>query len=300
MWPAARDLYLSCVEEDPDYAPAWARLGRIQHVIGKYLSSGTPDDLVRAEAAFRRALDLNPDLAMTHKLLAQLEVDLGRAHEAMARLIERTHVADPELLAGLVSACRYCGLLDASVAAHERAVELDPKIRTSVVHTWFLQGDYARAATAKFTDAPYVVAVSLQALGRGETALPVLRDLESKNTTRMREFMAAARTLIEGNAAESIAAIGRLVDSGFRDPEGLYYLSRHLAHLGEAKGAFDLFSRVVAGGFFCFPAMARDPWLDPLREDGGFKALLGQAESQHRAALVTFERSGKGRLAGNA
>jgi tetratricopeptide (TPR) repeat protein len=296
----ARDLYLKCVEEDPGYAPAWARLGRIQHVMGKYLPTGTQDDLVHAEAAFRRALDLNPDLAMTHKLLAQLEVDLGHAHDAMARLTGRTHIADPELLAGLVSACRYCGLLDASVAAHARAIELDPKIRTSVAHTWFLQADYARVATVRFSDAPYIVAVSLKELGRGEAALPVLRDLESRNTTRFRDFMTAARALLEDNAVESIAAIGRLVDSDFRDPEGLFYLSRHLAHLGEPKGALDLFSRVVAGGFFCFPAMARDPWLDPLRENPAFTRLLGQAESQHRAALAAFEQSGGGRLTRNS
>jgi DNA-binding winged helix-turn-helix (wHTH) protein len=120
QWSIALDLYLQCVDEDPDYAPAWARLGRIHHVMGKYLPTGTQDGLVLAEAAFRRALALNPDLTIAHKLFAQLEVDLGRAHDAMIRLIERAHTADPELLAGLVSACRYCGLLDASVAAHLR------------------------------------------------------------------------------------------------------------------------------------------------------------------------------------
>jgi hypothetical protein len=70
---------------------------------------------------------LNPDLPIAHKLFAQLEVDFGRAQDAMIRLIERAHAADPELLAGLVSACRYCGLLDASFAAHDRARELEPK-----------------------------------------------------------------------------------------------------------------------------------------------------------------------------
>ena len=83
----------------------------------------------------------------------------------MVRLIERAHTADPELLAGLVSACRYCGLLDASVAAHVRALDLEPKIRTSVAHTWFLQADHARVATVKIADYPYIVAISLAELG---------------------------------------------------------------------------------------------------------------------------------------
>ena len=73
QWGAARDLYLRCVEADPCYAPAWARLGRIHHVMAKYLTTGAKDGLARAEAAFRQALDLNPDLAIAHKFYAQLE-----------------------------------------------------------------------------------------------------------------------------------------------------------------------------------------------------------------------------------
>ena len=300
LWSVARDLYLQCVEEDPQYAPAWARLGRIYHVMAKYLPTGTQESLVHSEAAFRRALELNPDLAIAHKLFAQLEVDLGRARDAMIRLIERGHTVDPELLAGLVSACRYCGLLDASVAAHMRALELDPAVRTSVGHTWFLQADHARVATVKIAEYPYVVAISLGELGRGEEVLPVLRELEHKMSTRLRDFVVAARTLLEGNAAESIAAVGRVVSSDFRDPEGLFYLSRHLAHLNEVNPALDLLERVVASGFFCFPAMARDPWLDSLRKKPAFTKLLRQAEARHQEALAAFERHGGDKVLGIA
>lgn len=288
QWTVARDLYLRCVEEDPRYAPAWARLGRIHHVMAKYLDSGTRDGLDRAEAAFRRALELNPDLPLAHKLFAQLEVDLGRARDAMARLTGQAHSADPELLAGLVSVCRYCGLLDASVAAHTRALSLDPRIRTSVPHTWFLQADYARVAGVKFEEFPYIVALSFAALGRENEILPAIRDSEQTTKTRLRDFATAARASIEGNAAETIAAVGRIVDSDFRDPEGLFYLSRHLAHHNEVDPALHLLERVVAGGFFCFPAMDRDPWLDPLRDKPAFTKLLRQAETQHREASAAF------------
>ena len=36
----ARDLYLRCLEEDPHFAPAWARLGRCHRVIGKFFEAG--------------------------------------------------------------------------------------------------------------------------------------------------------------------------------------------------------------------------------------------------------------------
>ena len=296
QWGAARDLYLQSVEDDPAYAPAWARLGRIHHVMGKYLPTGTRETLIQAEAAFRRSLELNPELTITHKLYAQLEVDLGRAHDAMVRLIERARVADPDLLAGLVTACRYCGLLDASLAAHARAKDLDPKVGTSVAHTWFQQGDYARVANLKFAEAPYIAALSLAEQGRVHAVLPVIRDFESRNPTRIRDFVGAARALLENDKAESIAAVGRVVKSDFRDPEGLYYLSRHLAHLGETAAALELFDRVVGGGYYCYPAMARDPWLDPLRKKPAFVKLLKQAEHQHERARAAFEKLGGDRL----
>jgi hypothetical protein len=45
---------------------------------------------------------------------------------------------------------------------------------------------------------------------------------------------------------------------------------------------------VVEGGFFCFPAMTHDPWLDPLRKKPSFMRQLRQAESQHRKAAAAF------------
>lgn len=299
QWGAARDLYLRSVEADPCYAPAWARLGRIHHVMAKYLTTGAGEGLKQAEAAFRQALDLNPDLAIAHKFYAQLEVDLGRAGDAMARLLPRAQAAaDPELFAALISPLRYCGLLEASVAAYARAVALEPAIRTSVVHTWFLQRDHKRVASTRLEDNPYIVALSLAEVGRGSEAAATLLNLEEKIKTRMRDFMMAARTMIEGDAEASIAAVERIVHSAFSDPEGLLYLTRHLAHLNQVDAALELFERVVGGGIFCYPAMSSDPWLDPLRTRPQFVGLLEKTEQQHRIAAAEFARLEGNRILG--
>jgi hypothetical protein len=76
---------------------------------------------------------------VAHKLYAHREAEMGRARDALVRLLglARTARTDPEVFAGLVHACRHCGLLEASEAAHREARRLDPHISTSVVYTWW-------------------------------------------------------------------------------------------------------------------------------------------------------------------
>ena len=84
-----------------------------------------------AERALTRALELSPALPQAHYHYAQLEADTGRTEEALCRLLRRLHVrqTEPEIYAGLVLVCRFCGLLDASVAAHESASRSIPPSR---------------------------------------------------------------------------------------------------------------------------------------------------------------------------
>src|SRR5450631_3921686 len=50
----ARDLYRECLDEDPDYAPAWARLGRCHRFLAKLGDEGS-ESLELATWAFHRA-----------------------------------------------------------------------------------------------------------------------------------------------------------------------------------------------------------------------------------------------------
>ena len=81
--------------------------------LGMYTERNSQELYRQAESAFKRALELNPQLPLAHNLYTYLEVELGGAREAMLRLLERAQgrAGDPELFAGLVQACRYCGLL---------------------------------------------------------------------------------------------------------------------------------------------------------------------------------------------
>ncbi len=287
-WAIARDLYQQAVQEDPRYAPAWARLGRLHRLIGK-LGAGSNDDLERADAALRHALELNPDLPLAHNLTAQLDIDRGRARDAMVRLLGQAsrRSTDPELFAGLVYACRYCGLLGASLRADARARRLDASIKTSAIHTLWMLGEH-EAVLASPVEAPVVVAFALVALGREPEALGLLAEKEKKVPAKIRQIIGALRALLEGRRDEAIAAIQAIASSDFRDAEGLYYLARQLAYAGATEEAIEVLERATAAGFWCHPLLAADKWLDPIRHRPEFVAVLRRAEQERDVAVAAF------------
>ena len=302
QWAHARDLYEECLRVDPGYAPAWAGLARCQRVIGKYSASSVDAtaSLKEAERAFERALSLDPDLSAAHNLYAQLEVDLGRAEGAMCRLIARArrHPVDPQLYAGLVHALRFCGLLDESIAAHRRARELDATVPTSVHHTWWMQGEYERALGETYGDIGYMPGLALASLGRDREAIAALKWRErDTQDNRIRHYLASLRALLEDRRDESLAEIENLIGSPL-DAEGLYYLARSYARLGETDRALSTLERVVTGGFLCHQTFERDPWLMPLAGNRRFQALVEQARDKSNDARAAFVAAGGPQLLG--
>jgi non-specific serine/threonine protein kinase len=297
-WEVARDLYLQCLQEDPRYAPAWARLGRVYHVIGKHLASA--DAYSRSEAALNRALELNPDLSIADRFYAQLELDLGRAQEAMVRLVRRASsaISDPQLFAALVSACRYCGLLRPSVAAYERATRLDPNVRTSVQHTFFMIGDYLRSAaeSEQQWEVGNMGALALACAGHPDAA--TLGDTYAQRYANTR-YQDRSLHIPEPDGKVLRAAVDELIASGFRDPEGLFYNLLKLAHAGQADRAVEIFADVVERGFYPFETFMSHPWLAPLRDRTDFNAVLQQAERRHDEARAEFIRAGGEALLGS-
>jgi non-specific serine/threonine protein kinase len=298
----ARDLYARCVEEDPQYAPAWARLGRCHRLIAKW--SGEPDEnLVRAKIALERALQLSPDLPVAHHLYAQLEADVGHVQDAMSRLLGRAAVNsnDPELFAGLTHACRYCGLLEASLAAHERARQLDIQTRTSVAHTHFMLGDYRSVLNSSSGgDSLYIHPLALSQLGRECEAIELLRERlqEALPLPLIRLHGSSLLALLEGRHGDSVQLLEQYLQGSCRDPETLYYLARQLSYLGQHSRAYEVLKELIDLGYVCFPTMARDPWLDPLRGNSEFTVLLRRAEARRREAVQTFLAGAGGRILG--
>jgi tetratricopeptide (TPR) repeat protein len=191
-------------------------------------------------------------------------------------------------------ALRYCGLLEASAAAHEQARQLDPHISTSASHTYWMLGRYEEALATvdrdrDFGDEAFVLA----SIGRMDEAVATLADRRRRFTASGQRSGSPAFQLLEGfeavmlgNAELAVARLALLSD--FPDPEGVFFLARCLAHLGRKESALDNLEKSVRNGFFCTPVFVRDAWLDPIRTDPRFLAILRESQEKMNEAMRAF------------
>jgi tetratricopeptide (TPR) repeat protein len=299
----ARDLYRASLDQDPNYAPAWARLGRVYRILARYEHGGDAREHLRlAEEAFRRALQINPDLTIAHNLYTYFEIEeQGRSIPSMVRLLERARArtSDPELFAGLVLACRFCGLLQASVAADQRARRLDPGVRTSVQYTYWLLLDWEKAMLYDGEHMRFVLHYTLPLIGREAEAVERYREQEESRLPGIgRPIATASRAAIEGKRDECVAACRVILESNFRDPEGLMFTARNLARVGDVELALDTLERSVTGGFYCCSVLEWDPWLAALRGEERFATIQRRAADGRREAELAFLAAGGERLLG--
>jgi len=300
-WEEALLLYRECVAKDDRFAPAWAQLGRAARVMAKYGDRSQSELLRTAEGAFRRALELNPDLSAAHHLHAYLDVELGRARFAMVRLLDRarTRRNDTELYSGLVIACRYCGLLEASAGAHEHVRRLDPGARTSVAYTYLFLQQWDRCLTMEDDPMKFNRIMALLSAGRPDEAKATAETTVEKIGSPMMRY--AVRGYIAsafGDKGPFLEFTDAMQKSSFNDPEALLLMARGAARLGLTDVALRGLDRSVKGGHTCATFLAVDPWLDPLRGHPEFERLLSDARNVRSEARRHFMASGGEQILG--
>jgi TolB-like protein/tetratricopeptide (TPR) repeat protein len=295
-WNDARNIYLQVVRADPDYAPAWARLGRIYRLMAKYAAESDPQLVRMSEESLRRALAINPELSLAHYMYAQLEMETGRCQEALTRLLGRLHErrSDAQLFAALVQACRYVGLVEASRAAHARARALDPFIRTSIAYTSAMIGEYERALAEARDNDDSIEAHVLAMLGRIDEASAALAALKRQyGSNRLwAAYIECVSALMQNDPATIVKSVDELLRFPFGDPDGLIQMCIALARAGAHQRTLSVLERAVRAGFSCPVALEQEPSFDPIRGDDTFEALLAEVRERHRRASQVFESAG--------
>jgi DNA-binding winged helix-turn-helix (wHTH) protein/TolB-like protein len=299
-FPMAIQMLEKSTEIDPNYALAWAYLGA-SYTSDAAFELGGRDQYGRAQAAYERALAIQPQLLDAQMFLANLFVDTGKVEQAVPLLRDALKANDnyAPVHWELGYAYRFAGMLHESVAECERARQIDPLVKAngSVLNAYLYLGEYD-----KFIESlPGVNDSSFSLFYRGlgefyeKDFQRAAKDFDRANEldpTLYTQIGKAFSDSVVQNEADGLQILHTLekqiTERGVGDPEAVYKIAQAYAVLGERVSALRTLRRSVDSGFFSYPYMAKDPLLNGIRGEPQFEHILQTAQQRHEAFKRSF------------
>jgi eukaryotic-like serine/threonine-protein kinase len=295
----AIEMLQASVGLEPSYAPAWAALAGRYINARSYLQDQTM--MPRAEAAARKALELNPQLPAAFFWLAVHTGETGDLKNALTICKQLLQAAPNSEYAyqAMGHAYDYAGLPDVALTLFRKAAEINPVAYPYMPgFIYFQKGDYA-AARRELNACPDVVAEKhywLAAMdlveGNRLEAAARLESLASKGTIGL--FHAQIRAMahaIKGEHEQGLVLIRAGLGSNLQLGSYHYYLSAEiLAQLGDTTAALDMLRSAIRTGYGNFPFLMADPLLAPVRDCEGFAEIaeaMRKLQTDLQLMLVT-------------
>jgi TolB-like protein/tetratricopeptide (TPR) repeat protein len=284
---------------DPDFADAHAALAA-QYVRRAFEKDPDRQWEQRAFVEIEKALALDPQLAQAYLARGNLSWTLVNhfPHEKAASDFRKAIELNPNLAAAhgsLGSLYLHTGLLEKALAEYRLALKIDPHdldslYRVPRVHLYQLQ--YAEAlaglqATPEFR-ADFQVPLALAHLGRLPEAV-ALADTELTNPTHSMQDVdrASTRAVVFALAGDRRAAESSLAAAQAGAAEGsshfhhaAYGIGCAYALLGRKAEALVWLRRTAEEGMPCYPLFAKDPFLNSLRGEPEFEAFLEELHAE--------------------
>ncbi len=241
--PPARAAAEKALALDETLADAYYNIGRIR----KY-----EFEWKKAETAFKRSIELNPNLAAAHTLYAEFLSQTGRFDEAL-REIKSAQTLDP-LRTGLVgnegSVYYYARQYDEAIV--KKRIHVDAAAENPLAHLGLAN---AYAAKGQYSEALLSYQTSLK-LEETTSALIYLGRLDA----------------LTGKRDEAAAMLGKLnTTEKYVSPTELAVL---YAALGDKEKAFASLEKAYTERDFKLTEIKVEPGYDPLRDDSRFQDLL--------------------------
>jgi TolB-like protein len=284
----------------PNYAPAWAALGRSEETQAS-LHGGARDLYQKAQDAFERAIALSPSLAEPRIYMGNLMTDTGRVEQAVP-LLRAALEANPnnaEAHWELSYAYRFGGMLDESVAEGERARGFDKqvKINSSTMNGYLYLGQYDKfIQSLPSNNSVFVLFYRGFAEYHQKQWHQAQEDFERAydmdSTLLPAQVGKALWFSMDHQNAQGLALLHktqqRIEDSGVTDSELVYKLAQAYTVLGDKAAGLHMLQHSIEGGFFCYPYFLRDPLLDGIRREPGFDQLMDEARRRHEEFKARF------------
>ncbi len=266
---------------DPGYAPAWEALGH-RYYFDSYYGGGGEEVFQRSNAAYERALALDPNLVGAASNLITNRVErgeLGRAYDAAKDLVKRRPQSGDAHFA-LSYVLRYAGMQEKATEECEKARALDPGNFNFRSCAWaFLElGKTDQAMNFVNLDpgsewAAWVTPYVYLAAGKVEQARASAKDTP-KAVAYHRDLM------ISCTQAQRPADLDRIVKETEAsamtepDPESWYHVGALMAYCGQKEAALRMLKAAVQQNYCAYSALLEDPLLKELRKETAFNQVL--------------------------
>ncbi|HET6178844.1 MAG TPA: winged helix-turn-helix domain-containing protein [Candidatus Sulfotelmatobacter sp.] len=300
-FPLAIRMLEKSSEIDPHYALTWAYLGRSYNASASFQLEGR-EYYRKAQAAFDRALALQPDQIETRVYIANFFTDTGKVEQAVP-LLRESLKANPhhaELHWELGYAYRFAGMLKESIAECEQARGLDPgvKINSSALNAYLYLGEYDKF----LEDLPRLSELPFHLFYRGfaeyhqkrfdQAVADFDRSFALSPALLQAQVGKALSDSIGQKQAEGLEIIhtaeNKIQARGVGDSEAIYKLAQAYAVLGDRTSALRVLKHSIDNGFFPYPYFMTDPLLDTLRGEPQFAAIMQTARERHEAFRKAF------------
>jgi serine/threonine protein kinase/tetratricopeptide (TPR) repeat protein len=257
----ARQMFARAIVIDPQYARAYAGVADCCSFLYMYWDS-VEDNLNEAEAASRKALELDPELAEAHAaggLAFALKKDFAQAQKEFEAAIR----LDPKLYEAYYFYARtsfQSGNLPRAAELYEQASRLNPDDYQAVSLLVAVYHGLGRSEEAAATE---------------KRALQLIEKHSENHPDDARALYLGAGILARvGEHAKSYEWARRALAIDPEETSILYNVACVYALLGRTEDSLGCLSKVMEHGTFFKNWAAKDSDLDSLRSDPRFHALL--------------------------
>jgi DNA-binding winged helix-turn-helix (wHTH) protein/tetratricopeptide (TPR) repeat protein len=296
----AIEMLERAVTLEPTFALAWEALGGRYYAHGTWFAGAEPSRQ-RSLAAYRKALELDPDLILAARSIVTQRAesgDLEGAYGDARRLLEHFGPgADTHFTLSYVY--RYGGLLEESQRHCELALDrdpLEPRLR-SCGYAYLYAGNLTRVMDFfRLDEGSYFVhwATVLYQLRRNDraAALHVARQAADEPNEPTRRLMQPCLEGVTGAALDAPVAEFKKHWQLSEDPETAYAIAAMLAYCGRPQDALRFVERGVDGNYCSYPSLDLDPMWAGLRNDPEFQRIRVKAMACHdgfRRAVEAYD-----------